>query len=224
MLHKITPRDIKGAWPVEAYQNGLILPERITTQGLLSTGYYRVLDKTPGAYIPNPNYIEPAIPNLNDLNYNPKGAYLWNAARYTGYGLTGIGAALDAQSLYKQYKHSTQTRDFTNTYSEASRIVGGWSGAIQLGTLAAEKALIYSSALSPFGQTVAVIVGGVAGSAIGYYGGGETAQWLYNINRPDDLIKPIYSENTHTSTLNGTITTMKNGARIGRFTYNNTRG
>lgn len=217
--NKIKAQDIKGAWPVDVFDAGIIKPESIGGDPIFAAGYYRAQQTHPSAFIPNPNY---AIPNLNDVNYNPKGAFIWKAAKYTGYGLTGIGAALDAQSLYNEYKHSTKTRDFTNTYSEASRIVGGWGGAIKLGTLSAEKALIYSAPLSPFGQTVAVIVSGVAGSVIGYSCGGEAVQWLYNINRCDDLIKPVYFENIHTSKLNGTITVMENGARIGRFTYNST--
>uniref|UniRef100_UPI00260824CC scabin-related ADP-ribosyltransferase n=1 Tax=uncultured Legionella sp. TaxID=210934 RepID=UPI00260824CC len=220
--NKIKAQDIKGAWPVDVFDAGIIELESIGGKPVFAAGYYRAQRTHPAAFIPNPNYKEPIIPNLNDVIYNPKGAYIWNAAKYTGHGLTGMGAILDAQSLYNEYQHSVQTHDFTNTYSEASRIAGGWSGATRLGILSAQTALIYSAPLSPIGQTAAVIVSGIVGSAAGYYFGGEATQWLYNMNRRDDLIKPVYSENIRTSTLNGTITTMESGARIGRFTYNST--
>ncbi len=129
---EIDSTEIKGCWKVETVMDVTINPSDLlkTSSDDLRLVGKRVIQKQ---YISNPRYKSPGITK-------------WAAA---GYVITAMGAAVDGHSLYSEYKHSTQTGNYTNTYVEAARITAGWSGAFTMGSLFASRAFLYSSALSP---------------------------------------------------------------------------
>ena len=115
-------------------------------------------------FIPNLDYVPPTAPGHN----------LWKTGAALGHTLTAVSAVIDGGSLLHEIKTSMTTGNFNNTYQEESRIAGGWSGAWSLGRF---FGAIGTLACAPFTPPVAAgcgIVGGIAGSIVGYQGG-ETA-------------------------------------------------
>lgn len=174
---KIEPNEIKGAWEVESKQR-IILD---------SQEKYKVRT-IKGEFIPNLNYISP--------NYS--GQKFWNSSRSFGHLLAGVGLALDGMSLYGEYQHSKESGDYSNTYRESVRIMGGWTNAWAVGTSFSEMGIAGCAPIAPpFGSVACGIFGGLLGSAIGYYSGSMLATRIYDINRSNyaapnrDSINPV---------------------------------
>lgn len=120
--------------------------------------------------IPNPNY---------SFQFQAE-QKIFNIAKSAGYLLTGVGAGIDGFSLYQHYQHSETTGNYDNTYREASRITGGWSGAWAGGVLLAEGGASLGTPFGPYGIAIGGMIGGFTGSGLGYFGGSEIATTIYN--------------------------------------------
>ena len=97
------------------------------------------------------------------------------------------GVALDGYSLYSEYQDSRVSHDFNNTYRESARIAAGWTGAAILGANFAEIGLVVCAPATPLAQAACGVLGGVVGSALGYYGYGTAATNLYDIHQTPRL-------------------------------------
>lgn len=108
---------------------------------------------------------------------------LGNIAKYAkpiGRGMVIVGGALDGYSLGNEVYKSYHTGDWTNTGQEASKIVGGWTGAaIGAKSLGAIGATIGSFA-GPLGTAIGGLTGGLIGGIGGYYSGGKIGLSLFN--------------------------------------------
>jgi hypothetical protein len=120
---------------------------------------------------------------LNQSGTNVVNADLWaarglaNNIAIVGKAATVVGAGLDAYSLYSQYQISSQTGNYSNTYSEGIRIAGGWTGAEivggAFGEFGAEAGLVFGG---PFGAVIGGVAGGIIGGGIGYFLGGQLSK------------------------------------------------
>ncbi len=121
-----------------------------------------------GDYIPNPHYVAPL-------------ARVCAALKIVGLGATTVGVALDGMRLYSAYQHSQSTGDFESLFDEGARVVGGWSGAIALGTACAKAgAWQFKEIAKPWGALAGAVVCGVAGSVVGYHGGSRVARGAFS--------------------------------------------
>lgn len=211
LISKIKPGEIKGCWAIDVTREMIVNPEPYELKGYpkewIEKNCYRAIRTPQEQFIPNPNY-------------SPSGLSTWKVARTLGHTLTGIGVVLDANQLYYEYTLSKEAGNYTNTYREASRIAGGWTGAFKAGTFCAEQALIYSAPLTPLGQTACVIVSGLVGSGLGYYFGGEITKMLYDFNRNEPRMDVKFEKTIQTNKLICNVSTYQDGTRIGKCVIN----
>ncbi len=158
---KIKSQNIRGAWPVETIHEANA-PSRIVTSSAVFAGeHYRIPLTGKNNFIPNPNYVSPDY-------YQQQ---LVRTVRGIGKGMTVLAVGMDGASFYQQYNISVESGNYTNTYLEGTRIVGGWTGAV----IGAEVAALYCAplaAVNPFLPIGCGVVGGLAG----YYGGSALAE------------------------------------------------
>lgn len=172
----IKPKEIKGCWQVLHKKKKILNPENINENirskpslEEIQGSCYEKQRMIVGQYIPNPNYrkIEKVL--------------LKTIKTTTGV-LTAVGVGIDSWSLYREYQYSKKLNDYTNTYREASRITGGWSGALLVGSQGAKAGALACSSIPPYGPLACGLAGGIGGSIIGYYAGSETAKKIFDIN------------------------------------------
>lgn len=166
ILSKIEPHEIKGCWKVNIYKNLI---------GIEFDKAYELKMRhiQESSFITNPNFVSPTYPEMK----------LWNVGKLAGYSLTFVGATFDALSLNHEYQISKKTGNYDNTYQEGSRLVGAWAGALATGSVFAEMGAAYCIPFAPYGPPVCGFVGGLIGSAVGYYTGSEAGTKIYDIAR-----------------------------------------
>ncbi len=203
---KINPNEVKGCWKVDILTEVDTARFDLLTQAGCSQEWINEMCCTQTRSLQS-NFIA-------NPNYRPPGMFALNSIRGAGIGLTGIGFALDAHSLYQQYQYSKQTGNYQNTFQESNRILAGWTGAFKVGSFFAEKAFIYSACLSPFGQGACTIGAGFAGSLLGYYGGSHIVAASYASNVHHEAIQSTKTIKQNGLTCN--VATYANGTRIGK--------
>ena len=158
---KIHPADIKGAWEVDVFPSSGQIMES-STSGISDyedIAFHRIIKKN---FISNPHYRSP-------------GSALVKAFKGVGFGLTAVAATLDAKSLYDAYQTSHESGNYDQFFHETARVVGGWTGAVAVGTTFAKAAAMSCAPLGPYGPPVCGFVGGMVGSVIGYTAGSKIA-------------------------------------------------
>ena len=141
--HKIKNTDIKGAWLIEE-------------KTPIDSNWIPVQRKE---YIPNPHYVAPFSKTRQVL-------------KITGHGLTVVGVFVDGVNLYLAYQQGLRDGSHESIITETTRVVGGWSGAIVLGTACSQAGSIYGAFLGPIGSLIGGAACGLMGSIAGYYAGG----------------------------------------------------
>ena len=158
-IQKIASHEIKGAWEVDIKQ--LFFDPN-------SSQHVRELSDT---FIHNPNYRAPY--------YYEK--LFWNGTRALGYLGFVVGGVVDGTSLYREYQQSVASGNFDNTKREASRIGGGWTSAMTLGSSAAMAGAEFCALVAPpIGPAACAFAMGTAGSVLGYMGGGLAGTVLFD--------------------------------------------
>lgn len=148
----IEPHDIKGAWEVNVLesQNG--------------SKVYQIINSD---FIPNPQYQGPA-----------KGSYvplaLVSSIKVASHIAIGVGATLDGLSLYQAYRSCEYAGNYEAFFNEGTRIIGGWTGAVIVGTQMSAMGSKWCRPLGPRASFVCSVGGGIVGSAMGYLGGGAS--------------------------------------------------
>ncbi len=162
----IKPQDIKGAWKIKI----TYVVERL--YGAEAT--HRVTEfRTIKSYTPNPNYVPTAY-----KHFLPSTSL--RVTRLAIHGLSTVGLAIDAYSLYSLFKFGEKTGNYNPFLREGARISGGLLGAINLGTMFASYGASIGKPFGPYGLAVGGLVGGTAGSLIGYCGGGGLTTALFD--------------------------------------------
>lgn len=153
--YKIKREHIKGAWIADS----LALTQDLDSIDCI---YSRKINRD--SFISNPHYVKP----LSKIS---------GSIRVAGTGLLALGIYHDADCLWTAYKSGDDDRFF----SESARVIGGWSGSIALGTRWGKQGslLAWRFTKNPGIVLASGITGAVAGSVLGYAGGGLMAQEAY---------------------------------------------
>jgi hypothetical protein len=162
----IKPQDIKGAWVVELTHVVEQLFGREATSRITEMRAVK-------SYIPNPEYV----PSTFAHSLSSTGLRF---TRLAIHGLSTVGLAIDAYSLYNLFKFGKKTGNYNPFLREGARISGGLAGAINLGTMFASYGASIGKSFGPYGLAVGGLVGGTAGSLIGYCGGGGLTTALFD--------------------------------------------
>lgn len=149
--YQIKKEHIKGAWIADS----LALSHDLDK---IDNLYSREVRRD--SFIANPHYVKPFAKTVASL-------------RIAGGALTTLGIYLDTTALWEAYKSGDNGRFF----GETARVIGGWTGSIALGTKwGKESSLAAWRFTKNPGLTLASgVVGAVAGSVLGYTGGGLIA-------------------------------------------------
>lgn len=91
--------------------------------------------------------------------------------KIVGRALMALGFVVDGANLYFAYQRSEKTNDSSHIVNEATRVAGGWTGAISLGKACASAGGFYLAPLGPWGEFVGLVGGGLLGSVAGYLAG-----------------------------------------------------
>ncbi len=158
--YKIEPKHIKGAWIAESTALTKELHE-------ISDLYEREVKS--GSFIGNPDYIEPYAKTIKTL-------------KIAGKGIMAIGIYLDADNLFEMYQHAEASGNYHPFFTEASRIAGGWSGAVALGEAWGAKGASYAIRFTKHPGVILTcgVVGALVGAVVGYNGGGLIATEIYD--------------------------------------------
>lgn len=160
----IKRQDIKGALKIKITY--------VVEQLYGAEATHRVTEmRTIESYTPNPNYVPTAYEH-----FLPSTSL--RVTRLAIHGLSTVGLAIDAYSLYSLFKFGEKTGN--PFLREGARISGGLLGAINLGTMFASYGANIGKPFGPYGLAVGGLVGGTAGSLIGYCGGGSLATALFD--------------------------------------------
>lgn len=179
-LEKIRPRDLKGAWIVDIERTPFT-EEQISRMLQANSSVTReAIDRWV-----NDNAVrtirEPFIPNSE---YIPPGLFAQNllkAAKGFGYVGTAVGLTLDGISLNREYQLSKATGDYTNTYREATRITGAWTGAAAFGAYIGTQAAAFCAPIyPPVGPAACGVLGGLGGAIYGYAMGDEVSTRIFD--------------------------------------------
>ncbi len=168
--YKIRPQDIKGAWTVK-------LSSFFETEGV-GPFTQRKVTKT---FIPNPNYRLPL-----DVQ-------IFQYAKMLSQAATAAGAIVDGVSLFNAYMDSLKSNNYDILGLESARIAGGWSGAFAVGSRLAAASAEMCVPFGPYGPPVCGVVGGLAGSVLGYMGGGSFATEIYGPIQNGSLTDFLFS-------------------------------
>ena len=176
----IQSQDIKGAWEVDLTLTRPTLKEMmVQTHGdkasFLPDITHHDYARTFGEFIPNPNYKAPLAVRASQ------------AVKVGGHGLMAVGMVIDSVNLFKAMDHSMATGDNRPAIQEATRIAAGWSGAAAVGIPLSKAAAAVCAPAGPPASLGCAVVGGIAGSVIGYVGASELVQASFKTMSSDDL-------------------------------------
>jgi hypothetical protein len=145
----IKPQDIKGAWKIKITY--------VVEQLYGAEATHRVTEmRTIKSYTPNPNYVPTAYEH-----FLPSTSL--RITRLAINGLSTVGLAVDAYSLYSLFKFGEKTGNYNPFLREGARISGGLLGAINLGTMFASYCANIGKPFGPYGLAVGGLVGGTVG-------------------------------------------------------------
>lgn len=153
--YQIKKEHIKGAWIADS----IALHRDLES---IDNLYAREINKE--SFISNPHYVQPLSKTVASI-------------KYTGKGLTAVAIYFDTSRLWKAY----QSGDNEYFFSETTRVIGGWSGAVALGTHWGKQGALNALRFTKHPGVVLAsgVVGAVAGSILGYTGGDLIGQNLY---------------------------------------------
>lgn len=153
--YQIKKEHIKGAWVADS----LALTQDLESLDCL---YEREIHHE--SFISNPHYVKPLSKTVASI-------------KLTGAGLTVLGIYFDTTCLWEAY----QSKDNERFFSETARVVGGWTGAVALGRHWGKQGALTALRFTkhPGAVLAGGVVGAVAGSVLGYTGGGLIAQEAY---------------------------------------------
>ena len=153
--YKIKKEHIKGAWIADS----LALTNDLDS---IDSLYSREIHRD--SFVSNPYYKKPLSKTVASI-------------RIVGSGLTALGIYHDTTCLWEAYRSGDEKRFF----SETSRVIGGWTGAIALGKNWGKQgsSLALRFTKHPGIILASGVVGAVAGSVLGYTGGELIAQEAY---------------------------------------------
>ncbi len=177
----IFPHEIKGAWKVSTIKiktaditdfdlSDFFSDAEKPPQSLIDAFCYEYQRTIGTEFIPNPKFISPDTHRL-----------LWKSVGILGKSLTSLGVGLDTISLLTQFKDSLESNHYDNTYHEAARIAGGWTGAWKVGSAFAKEGAIRCAPFTPYVEAACVVGFGAVGSAVGYFTLGATASKIYDV-------------------------------------------
>jgi energy-coupling factor transporter ATP-binding protein EcfA2 len=153
--YQIKKEHIKGAWIADS----IALHRDLES---IDNLYAREINKE--SFMSNPHYVQPLSKTVASI-------------KYTGKGLTAVAIYFDTSRLWKAY----QSGDDKYFFSETTRVIGGWSGAVALGTHWGKQGALNALRFTKHPGVVLAsgVVGAVTGSILGYMGGDLIAQNLY---------------------------------------------
>jgi hypothetical protein len=153
----IAPSQIKGAWEVKHVSTPVSGKSKYEIPEVVRV--YKA-----SKLISNPNALPPLTERIIQ-------SWAYRVTKVSGSVLTGLGAIIDARSLYNAYSEETFFHS-EMVINESARIVGGWGTAIGLGVYGAKMGGTLGFYLGgPVGATIGGFLGGAAGSVSGYMGG-----------------------------------------------------
>lgn len=149
-----------------AWEKEMAVPLKIEPQdvkGAWEMVYSETGEPVRGKYIHNPKYIPPLSQATDVL-------------KAVGRAGVGVGIAVDGTKLWYAFQDGQESGDYHLFFNEGARVVGGWSGAISLGTAGAKMGAVWLSPLTPAASLVGSAVLGLAGSVVGYSIGGAISE------------------------------------------------
>lgn len=133
----------------------------------------------------------PEVSPILEEHYQPNSASLskiCNVIKIAGRGMMVVGVTMDAVKLYQAYEASRQSGNYDGFFNEGTRIIGGWSGSIALGSVSAKLGATTCAPLGPVASVVGGVVSGIAGSVLGYQAGEKLAKVIkQSAQMVDDL-------------------------------------
>lgn len=159
---KIKSSDIKGYWEVHISKIQIDDPamySKFLDKEFIEECCFEYQRKVSPEFISNPSYKAPLLPKVI------QGVKIGSKV------LNGIGLTIDGFNLYDAYRESEKLQDYSPVIVEGTRIASAWGGAAAVGIPAAKAC---ASIAPPWGA----IGCGLAGSAVGYYGGSHLGSSL----------------------------------------------
>src|SRR3990167_3721717 len=145
-----------------AWEKEMAVPLKIEPQdvkGAWEMVYAKTGEAVRGEYIHNPRYIPPLSQATDVL-------------KAVGRAGIAVGIAVDGTKLWYAFQDGQESGDYQIFFNEGARVVGGWSGAISLGSAGAKMGAVWLSPLGPGGSLVGSATLGLVGSVVGYSIGG----------------------------------------------------
>ena len=162
-------------------ESEVAVPERIYPKDIKGVRIYDadpINSKiVPGSenYVHNPNYVPPPLSKVAQQ--------LQTGIKIAGRTGITVGAAVDTTNLCFAFYEGLETDDYQHFFNEGARILGGWTGALTLGTACGAKGALWCIPFGPGAQLVGGAACGLAGSIAGYLAGGEIAQFVSSNQR-----------------------------------------
>lgn len=87
---------------------------------------------------------------------------------------------MDGIDLCYAFQECSSKEEYKKVFAQGAGVVGGWTGALQLGAVSSEVGAFLFAPLGPIGSLVGAVAFGVAGSGIGYLLGTELGTQIYH--------------------------------------------